>query len=161
MKRVISIVVALCLLGTGVYLYTKYRVAPKIAFKNLALVTLEGQPASLPANKKLIVNFFATWCGPCVAELPSLVAASDKLKDKNFEVICISDEKLEKLTAFKNYTGISIPILKSVTPLNSLGINSIPVTYVINEKGQIVYTKSGSEKWSSDEMIEKIISKTE
>lgn len=155
MKRIISITLSICIIATGIYLYDKYRIPPKIAFANLQLTDLDGNPTGLPVNKKMVVNFWATWCGPCVAEMPALQSMQQKLGD-DYAVVCISDESLQKLNNFKASTGYSITMLHSVNKLQQLDVHTLPTTYVLNTKGEIVYKQTGKENWESDEMIKKI-----
>lgn len=160
MKKIISITLTICLIATGIYLYDKYRIPPKIAFANLQLTDLEGNPVTLPANKKMVVNFWATWCGPCVAEMPALQSMQQKLGDE-FAVVCISDEPLDRLNSFKTSTAYTLTILRSVNKLAQFDVHTLPTTYIINAKGEIVHKQTGKENWDSDEMIEKLKKKAE
>lgn len=98
----------------------------------------------------VFVNFWATWCPPCIAEMPSLQALYDDYKDKvNF--LFVTNDSFDVVKSFKakeNYT------FEVFNPLNNnpeeLKTKSIPRTFIINKKGEIVVDESGAVDWNSD-----------
>lgn len=156
-NKAIKIALVIILVLTGGYLYNKYRVAPTVAFNTLQLVDGNEQPVTLNTynGQPLLVSFFATWCGPCVHELPSLVQAQQLLQSKNVRVILISDENNALLDRVRSRYPELI-VLHSVKKLPELDIATIPTTYLLNSKHQQVYKKVGEEEWHSESMIEKI-----
>lgn len=90
----------------------------------------------------LLVAFFASWCPPCVQEIPSLIALQDSYKTKGFSVVAFSVDEgdlapLEKLIV-KN--GINYPVFVATPDIkrNFGGITGIPVIFLVNRKGEIV-----------------------
>ncbi|MBK7147644.1 MAG: TlpA family protein disulfide reductase [Bacteroidetes bacterium] len=156
-NRLVNIVLVVALTTGGLFLYNKYRVAPPVQFAGLSLTDLQGQPVALNqyAQKRLFVNFFATWCGPCVAELPSLQQAQKMLKGQTGFVI-ISDEPLERLRSFQQRNGYSLTFLHSNTPLSSIDIHTIPTSYLLNSRQEILMKHVGEEEWSSEEWLKKL-----
>lgn len=156
-KQIVLAVVVIVLVA-GTYLYKKYRIAPNVNFDSLKLTDLRGNPVELSkfTNKTLFINFFATWCGPCVAELPSLYAASKTLEENNFQFIYISDESTEKLLAFQNRMQLPITIYHSETSLQEQNIFTIPTSYVLSKKFEILYQKVGVEDWESSEVLKNL-----
>lgn len=154
-NRLILIAGLLVAVLVAVYLYDKYRVAPKIKLTELALSDLNGQPVSLDTfrNEKLFINFFATWCGPCVKELPSIDAAQQVLKQENFRFILISDEPAALLQNFSERTGNRFLILRSERKLQQYSIFTIPTSYLLNTKGEIIFKHTGEEDWVSQAML--------
>ena len=107
---------------------------------------LNGQPLS-PANFKgkiVLIDFWATWCGPCVAELPNVIAAYEKFHGKGFEIIGISlDKSRDALTGFIKEKNM--PWAQYFDGLgweNKLGqqcgIRSIPATFLLDSEGRII-----------------------
>ena len=107
---------------------------------------LAGQPLSPAAykGKVVLVDFWATWCGPCVAELPDFVKVYDKHHGQGFEIIGISlDEDRNKLAAFTKGKNMTWPqFFDGLGWGNKLavkyGIQSIPATFLLDGSGKII-----------------------
>jgi thiol-disulfide isomerase/thioredoxin len=150
-KLAITSVLVVLLLALG-FLYFKYRVPPSINFKALQLTDLDNKPLdfNMLKGKTVFVNFFATWCGPCVEELPELERAQDNLKNSNFIFVCISDEAVNRLQNFARRMHSGLMILHSVKNLHEYNVYTFPTSYVINTSGDVVYTKVGESDWDSE-----------
>ena len=120
---------------TGVY----NQMAP---FKKLSLTDDTMLDSSQLSGKVLLVCFFATWCPPCVHEIPSLVALQNSFKSKGFSVVAFSMEKKNQ-TGLKNLVAkyrINYPVVlaDSAVLKNFEGVTGIPVSYLVNRRGEIV-----------------------
>lgn len=148
-----GMVIAVLIAG---FFYNKYRVAPKIEFETIELEDLNGKQVSLDSfhNKKLFINFFATWCGPCIHEIPSLVTAQEILANEKFQFILISDESIDKLKNIQEQSSLSV--FHSVKKFRDLNIATIPVSYLLNTKHEIIYKQTSEANWASETMIEKL-----
>lgn len=157
-KSWVSILLFVAAIGIVAYLYVKYRVAPDLAFADLPLQTPEGQTVKLSDYKGKVVflNFWQTWCGPCVGEMPSIENARRQLDSTKFVFITVSDEGAEKVRAFRDDHDYHFLSLVSGKKFTDIGINAYPTTYILDTKGEIFLTKIGAAEWDSPEMVEQL-----
>lgn len=100
----------------------------------------------------VLVNFWATWCPPCVAEMPSLQNLYNDYGDK-VAFMLVAQDKTEKVAAFIEKKGYDLPVYYSMTePPNVLTSKSIPTTYVINKEGKIIVAETGAADWNSEKI---------
>jgi thiol-disulfide isomerase/thioredoxin len=113
-------------------------------------------------GKPLIINVWASWCGPCRAEMGSLDRLSRRFGGKQFNIIGVSTDDYVNLAAafltqakvsFDNYHDRNL-LLESM-----LGANTIPLTVLIDAKGRVLMKVHGSKQWDSPESLE-LIAKT-
>lgn len=100
-------------------------------------------------NRVILINLWATWCPPCVAEMPSFQELYDEYGDK-VDFYFITSEKVQVINSFMEKHSYNLPIyqpLEEAPPL--LNSRALPTTYVINKKGDIVINKTGVANWNS------------
>ncbi len=110
-------------------------------------------------GKVTIVNFWATWCGPCVIEIPDLVALYDEWSDLDIEIVGISMdvEGFEIVGPFAEDFQISYPIILDDGELAEAfgGVYVLPTTFLVDAKGTVVYRFLGLIPF--DEMKDRIV----
>ncbi|MDH5388457.1 MAG: TlpA family protein disulfide reductase [Gammaproteobacteria bacterium] len=110
-------------------------------------------------GKPLLINVWASWCGPCRAEMGSLERLAQRYNGKEFNVIGIStDDYRNRAEAFIKETKISFDnFLDSKLLLeNMLGANTIPLTIMVDADGRVLLKARGAYEWDSPEIIEAI-----
>ena len=105
---------------------------------------------------KIVINYWATWCRPCIKEMPSLKKAEEILEDYGYTFLLVSDETISKISKFKNERNFDFNFLKSIKSFETIGIYSMPTSYIFDENGKIIETIVGAIEWDSEEMINKL-----
>ena len=110
-------------------------------------------------GKPLIINVWASWCGPCREEMGSLDRLSRKYGGKKFRVIGIStDDDRNAAAAYIRQAGVSFEtfIDSKVFLENMLGANTIPLTILVDAKGRVLLKVRGAREWDSPEALNAI-----
>ena len=139
-----------------------------ISAVEFSLPSLDGKTVSLASFKGNVVllSFWATWCGPCKQELPSIQALYDKLKGKGLTVVAVDlMEDQKTVRDFARVHGMTFPVL--IDGNGKVGgtydAGSIPTNYLVDRKGRILARVVGYDgvDWTSPErlaLFEKILS---
>ena len=109
-------------------------------------------------GKVIILNLWATWCGPCRVEMPGLENLYRRFRSEGLEVLAVSLDKggVEKVQAFTDDYQLSFPVLLDPEgQVESLYESfTIPTTFVIDRKGMVVAEVDGAKNWESEETFE-------
>ncbi|WP_373517691.1 TlpA family protein disulfide reductase [Pricia sp.] len=128
---------------------------------NLKLLDADGKTISLGAlkGKVIFMNMWATWCPPCIAEMPSIDKLHDEMGDDVAFVMLSLDKDFQKAKDFDKRKGYDLPIY---TPGNNLPAmyqsSSIPTTYVIDADGNLVMANKGMADYNNPQFKEFLIS---
>lgn len=119
---------------------------------------LEGNPIKLEdyKGKRLLLNYWATWCKPCIEEMPAMANAQKVLENDNYIFLFASDQSMEKIIAFKEKRQFGLDFIKYNGAYADLQITALPVTIIFNEAGEQVERIEGGMIWDSPEMIQKL-----
>tara|TARA_B100000780_G_scaffold277881_1_gene249701 strand:+ start:232 stop:720 length:489 start_codon:yes stop_codon:yes gene_type:complete len=123
-----------------------------------SFVDLKNKKVDLTSykGKKIIINYWATWCRPCIEEMPGLERAQEVLKNHNYTFLLVSDEKISRISNFKDNKKYNFNFLKSVKSNETLGVYFLPTSYIFNEKGMKIETIVGTIAWDSEQIIKKL-----
>jgi len=100
-------------------------------------------------NKPVFLNFWATWCPPCIAELPAIQELYQESKE-SASFVLISYENPEIVKAFAEKHGyMDLPFYFAQTTPPDFESQSIPTTFIINKEKQVVLKKKGAARWNS------------
>jgi thiol-disulfide isomerase/thioredoxin len=113
------------------------------------LLDLDGEPFRLSDHrgKVIVLNFWATWCPPCRAEIPAFIRLQDELREEGvlFVGISLDDEGLAAVAPFAAARGINYPILPMGHAVAARfgGVHALPTTILIDRDGQIRFRHEG------------------
>lgn len=170
MKRILILAIIIAVLTAGCT--EKSQVAPEttteqqeqsqsanaIIAPDFELETLDGTTVKLHdlRDKNVILNFWATWCGFCVIEMPDLEKLQEKYKDEDLLVLAInvgeSKEDVAKFVA-ENNLNLTVVLDKNMAVSNNYGIRSFPTTIAVNKKGEAVRGYVGMLSYEQMELL--------
>tara|TARA_R110001592_G_scaffold64751_11_gene198931 strand:- start:2858 stop:3343 length:486 start_codon:yes stop_codon:yes gene_type:complete len=127
----------------------------KAFFDKLDLKTMDGKALTVAdlEGKMAFVNVWATWCGPCLKEMPSIERAKAKLENEGYIFIAVSNEEDDKIENFIAKNDYTFDFAKLGMGLEALNVYSLPASYIIDGKGNLVYEHMGAKEWDSPENI--------
>jgi thiol-disulfide isomerase/thioredoxin len=137
----------------------------KGATPRLALHDLAGADVDLHRleGSVVVVNFWATWCEPCIAEMPSLQRLRERLRGRSLEVLAVNyAESPAKVKAFLRKSRIDLPVLldPSKEAADAWSAKGLPMTFVVDRAGKVRYWVFGERDWNGGETlaaIEKLV----
>lgn len=159
-KRILLTLVLALIVGTGLWLTLQQRPTPQtsIAIKILpqqlpafTLKDVEGiaRSSSEWDGRILIVNFWASWCPPCLEEIPTLVRFQDRHRSQGVQVVGVAVDNPDQAKAFIRDQGINFPVLIGDDDAIELGkrmgnrIATLPYTAIFDKTGKTLYAQPG------------------
>jgi len=152
----------------GTELSSRSAKAPKLhPFKgqktppDLVLNNLQNQMSTLNDLKGsvVLVNFWATWCGPCVEEIPSLSRLVDSMEGKPFKVVAVNiGESVEDIKTFVKSIPVNFDIYQDTdgVAVRDWKVYAYPSNFLLDKNGQIQYAYRGALKWDAPSIIDTI-----
>ncbi len=152
----ISYVAQSALLKTGVRNASdSHRAKPEPFDFNFSIRTLQGQAVDFQQFKGKVVflNLWATWCGPCRAEMPGIQELYNSIDRSQIEFVMLSLDRSEHKQKVLDYIKKSSYSFPAYTPVGylpeALNVPSIPTTLIINKQGQVVTTEVGATNFNT------------
>ena len=124
------------------------------SYNNWDLIDSNGQRFNFKEaeGKVVFINFWATWCPPCIAEMPSIDLLYKDYSDR-VVFLLVSNEEAKTITNFQSKNDYTFKFHQQLTQApKALQPSSIPQTYIIDKKGRIVMDKTGAANWNSDSL---------
>ena len=115
-------------------------------------------------GKVVLVNFWASWCPPCIYEMPELTRLKKQLADQPFEIIAVNvGEKKYRVRKFVKLINFNLPVVldTSQDTFNAWGVKTLPTSFLIDAEGNIRYRIRGNPEWDNKNtiaVIEQLIS---
>ena len=104
-------------------------------------------------GKILIVNLWATWCMPCVKEMPDLFALTKILPQGQFELLLATDQSMKTIDKFASKQGLDLHYVQLQNNIESLGVYALPTTLIYNQSGNEIHRLLGDRSWTSEETL--------
>ncbi len=123
---------------------------------DFTLITLDGKNVTLSdyRGKVVFLNFWATWCPPCVREMPSMENLHKAMKNYDFTILAVSIDRKSTyhVRSFIEGKKYSFPVMHDVSKdvAKSYVVSGIPTTFIIDKKGVIEARLVGGRAWDSD-----------
>ncbi|NOQ69434.1 MAG: redoxin domain-containing protein [Gammaproteobacteria bacterium] len=127
--------------------------------QNFFLQDIDGENFELKSTKGhwVFLHFWASWCGPCVEEMPTIQILADDLQNENFQILMINTaEDEDAIFTFLGEMNIELNSLMDVDGqvTEAWKPRGLPTTFLINPQGEIKYQAIGGREWNKPEYIE-------
>jgi thiol-disulfide isomerase/thioredoxin len=117
---------------------------------------LDGQEIHMTEmkGKVIFLNFWATWCFPCVVEMPTIQRLYDAMKNEEIAFLCVSEEATSRIAMFMREKGFTFPVytLVGMKP-QVFRTRGIPATFIASQEGDIVFRHIGVARWDDDTCV--------
>ena len=163
-KNIIISLTCLLILMTSIVVISFH----KETVNNLEMITIEGEKITSKdlLGKVILINFWATDCSVCIAEMPDLIKTFNTYKNKNFQLIAVSMyyDPPNRVVSFSKKNNLPFPVVldlekKIMSEFN--GVSLTPTSFLINHKGEIINKIIGEIDFSEfNELLEKTIKKS-
>lgn len=126
--------------------------------EEFSLDDIQGQQHTLSdySGKVVLVNFWASWCPPCIHEMPELKKLKKHFSNQPFEIVVINvGEKKYKVRKFTKVIKLDLPILLDTASdtFNNWGVKTLPTSFLIDNEGKVRYRVRGNPGWELDETL--------
>ena len=133
----------------------RYKTVPSLEQDSIIVIDSANvqQKLSELTRGATVVHFYASWCGPCLRELPEIKAFMETPLGSQINFVFITEDREDQVKTFHDRYGFNI---YRVNKLKDANVYSIPVTYLLNEKHEIVKSDLGSWDWNQENLKSEI-----
>ncbi len=164
MKNLAWIIMSLTLTLNGAVANELKPIEPRAPFSSLKLQDLNGKTHSLAdyKGKVVLVNFWATWCPPCRAEMPSLQRLKEHMTGKPFVILAVdmaeTEAEIRDFLREMRASKIDFTILmdKDGKSIKTWKVSVFPTSFIIDTEGQLRYSLLGATEWDGYEPVHAI-----
>ena len=156
MKHTTLILLMLLLLGCADGKNKQPNSAPPLSKGIPELQELDGSKIDLAdfKGKTLVINLWATWCLPCIKEMPSLVELTKKIPEDQLVLLVATDQKINVINKFIENKGLKLHFVQLKNSMESLGVYALPMTFIYDKKGNEVQRIEGTRDWAGNETLD-------
>lgn len=129
----------------------------RVSLESFKLQALNGDPVDWSAyrGKTIFINVWATWCKPCVQEMPTIAMAMKELDGRDVVFLFASSEDAEEIAAFRGRRPYPFDYFQLLN-MEALAIDAIPATFIFDPSGNMVFGEEGFRDWSTPENLQLI-----
>ena len=105
-------------------------------------------------GRTVFLNYWATWCGPCREEMPSIQRLHAKTRDLGVVFLLVSDEERDTISAYARRNALSVPLFRATgRQPAAYRTDGIPATFILSPDGRIVFSHVGAARWDDERAI--------
>ncbi len=121
------------------------------------LTELSGESIDLTQyeGKVVFINFWATWCGPCIQEMPTIASVQEKLNHKEVVFLLASNEEPAQIETFSSKRSYKFHYVH-LDNMEALNIQALPTTFIYNSEGKLKFSETGFRMWDEQKNIDLI-----
>lgn len=127
------------------------------AIDRIKLTDLNGQAINVEEHqgKTIFINFWATWCKPCIQEMPFIEEAQRTFQNENILFLLASSESAEEIEEFISNHNYSFKYVR-IENSEEMNVQALPTTFIFNRQGDLVFSETGFREWSEKQNIDLI-----
>jgi thiol-disulfide isomerase/thioredoxin len=130
----------------------------KTEIQKVVLTELNGEKIDLSdfKGKTVFINYWATWCGPCIKEMPSIELAQNSLRDKDIVFLLASNEDVQEIEAFSKKRPYKFHYVRLMN-MEELKMPALPTTHIYDADGNLAFSETGSRDWNEPNNLKLIL----
>lgn len=162
-KRLIFFIIGLALLFSFLFFKNPDKIKPGEKAPTLDLLDQEGKGVSLKKylGKVVLINFWASWCPPCLEEMPSLEVLQNQFKNSDFVLVSVNRDSgnfAKAMQAVERARGLlhfTFPVFYDVpeSAAELYGVTALPTSFLVGRKGEILQQMEGGRDWNNPKIF--------